>query len=171
MRLRREATRPNRPWRFQFRFQDAAIWTATFGIVLVAVNRTAPYAGWWGELGDTFRSFAHDWRAVGVRLAVVGLSYAVGTLTVVWLVSSSHPARRRLLVAALLAAGATGAAALGATAVAALGAATAQPAWPPVPALFAIGTWLLTMLATALSLPLARLYQPVGYQSAGNSRI
>jgi len=170
LRLRHEATRPNRPWRFQFRFQDVAIWTATFGIVLVAANRTAPYPGWWGELGDTFRSFTHDWRALAVRLTVVGPSYATGTLTVVWCVYSSYAARRRRLTAALLVAGAVGVAALGAIVQAALGAAHARPA-PPIPALFAIGIWLLAMLATALSLLLARLHQPIEYQSADKSRV
>jgi hypothetical protein len=94
--------------RFQFRFQDMAIWTVTICLALAAVYRTAAYAGWFRELLGRWQQVYHFDIAEDVKaeyVVAIAFMHAFVALVSLWAVTSKTRWWLRLPVTVVLVVG------------------------------------------------------------------
>jgi hypothetical protein len=104
----REHRTAGRPWRellpgvrLQFRFGDLAIWVVAICVALVAAFQTAPYAGWFEQLRDSWPPALNDWQWWLVTSPALALPYAAAACAALWAVVSNRRPRTRLAVLAV----------------------------------------------------------------------
>jgi len=82
--------------RFQFRFQDVAIWTVALCLALAASYRTAPYPGWFEELLSRWGHMYGLQDPHAAYYTTSALPYVLVGLVSIWAVFSTTPLRFRV---------------------------------------------------------------------------
>jgi hypothetical protein len=85
--------------RFQFGFQDIAVWTVTLCLALAALYRTAPYPGWFDELLSHLRKIRRAQHPEALYVASSAALYVLTAFVSLGVVYAKIPLRFRVPLA------------------------------------------------------------------------